>query len=94
MKILRSHTTPQFEKDYLSLPEAIQRKARRRTKWFEENCFLPALDTHKLKGVLSTLWSFSVDDNYRVIFRFLPKREVMYYRVGPHSIYRDLGRLF
>lgn len=94
MKILRSHTTPQFEKDYLSLSESIQRKARRRTKLFEENCFLSILDTHKLKGVLSKFWSFSIDDNYRVIFRFLPKREVMYYRIGPHSIYRELERLF
>jgi len=27
MKILRSHTTPQFEKDFLNLPEKIKLKA-------------------------------------------------------------------
>lgn len=30
----------------------------------------PLLRTHKLKGELEGYWSFSVDDNLRVIFRW------------------------
>lgn len=94
MKILRSHVTLQFEEDFLSLPKNIQAKARRKIKLFEENCFHPTLDAHKLKGILKNFWSFSIDDDYRVIFRFLPRQEVIYYRIGPHRIYRELARLF
>lgn len=94
MKILRSYTTPQFEKDFLNLPEKIKSKSKKKIKLFEEDCFCKILDTHKLKGVLQNFWSFSIDDNYRVIFRFLPEQEVIYYRIGPHKIYKELERLF
>jgi mRNA-degrading endonuclease YafQ of YafQ-DinJ toxin-antitoxin module len=94
MKISRSHTTSQFEKDYLSLPEKIKTKAKRKIMLFENDCFSGNLKTHKLKGVLKNFWSFSVDDDNRVIFRFLPKQEVIYYRIGLHKIYEELERLF
>jgi addiction module RelE/StbE family toxin len=94
MKILRSHTTPQFEKDFLNLPEKIRLKAEKKIKLFEKDCFNRTLKTHKLKGVLKNFWSFSIDNNYRVIFRFLPNQEVIYYRIGPHKIYKDLEKLF
>ena len=94
MKISRSHTTPQFEKDFISLPKEVRKKAERKIKLFEENCFHPSLKTHKLKGILKEFWSFSIDKNYRVIFRFLPNKEVIYYRIGLHKIYKELERLF
>ncbi len=94
MNILRSHTTPQFEKDFIYFPEKIKLKARRKIKLFEEDCFNGILNTHKLKGILDKFWSFSIDDDNRVIFRFLPNQEVIYYRIGPHRIYRELERLF
>ncbi len=90
MKIIRSHTTPQFEKDFLSLPRNIQLKAKKKILLFEENCFNPILKTHKLKGVLKCFWSFSIDKNYRVIFKFVNKNEVIYYRIGLHKIYKEL----
>lgn len=94
MKILRSHTTPQFEEDFLILPKRIQIKAQRKIKLFEEDCFHRSLDTHKLKGMLKHFWSFSIDNDYRVIFRFLPRQEVIYYRIGLHKIYKELERIF
>lgn len=93
MRILRSHTTPQFERDFPRLSNIIRKKAEKRIKLFEENCFLPILHTHKLKGILAKFCSFNVNDDYRVIFRFLPKQEVVYYRIGPHKIYQELERL-
>ena len=51
MKFLRSHTTPQFENDFIKLPEKILLKSKKKIKLFEEDCFNRILDTHKLKGV-------------------------------------------
>ena len=51
MKFLRSHTTLQFENDFIKLPEKIQLKSKKKIKLFEEDCFNRILDTHKLKGV-------------------------------------------
>ena len=94
MKILCSHTTPQFENDFLVLPAKIKSKAKRKIQLFETDCFNGILATHKLKGILNKFWSFSIDDNLRVIFRFLPHQEVVYYRIGSHKIYKELERIF
>ncbi len=94
MKILRSHTTPQFEKDFLGLSNKLRTKAHKKIRLFQENCFNPILETHKLKGIIKNFWSFSVDNNYRVIFRFLSGGEAIYYRIGLHNIYKELERLF
>jgi mRNA-degrading endonuclease YafQ of YafQ-DinJ toxin-antitoxin module len=94
MKILRSHTTSRFEKDFLNLNGQLRNKAEKKIKIFEENCFHGNLGTHKLKGVLAGLWAFSIDDDYRVIFKFLPGQEIIYYRIGPHRIYRELEKVF
>ncbi|GIW67494.1 MAG: hypothetical protein KatS3mg096_362 [Candidatus Parcubacteria bacterium] len=93
MRILRSHTTPQFEKDFLSLPKDIRLKAERKIKLFEANCFHPSLRAHKLKGILRDFWSFSINRTYRVIFKFLENNEVIYYRIGRHDIYQQLEKL-
>lgn len=94
MNILRSHTTPQFEEDFLNLPKKLQKLAAKKIGLFEENCFHPGLITHKLKGIIKNFWSFSINKGYRIIFRFLANREVIYYRIGPHKIYKELERLF
>lgn len=94
MIILRSHTTPQFENDFLALSLQLRAKARKKIALFERDCFCSVLDTHKLKGAPQHFWSFSVDDGYRVIFRFLPNQEAIYYRIGSHRIYKELERLF
>jgi len=54
MKVLRSHTTPQFEKEFY---------------------FPSSRDSEKSR------------------FRFLPQQEVIYYRIGPHRIYKELASL-
>lgn len=94
MIILRSHTTPKFEEDFLTLSPKLRAKAQKKIALFERDCFCSVLDTHKLKGALRRFWSFSIDDDYRVIFRFLPNQEAMYYRIGLHRIYKELERLF
>ncbi len=94
MKISLSHTTSQFEKDFIGLQSKLKAKAIRKIRLFESDCFNSTLNTHKLNSVINNFWSFSVDRNYRVIFRFLPNREAIYYRIGLHKIYQELEKMF
>lgn len=87
-KIVRSHTTPYFEKQFNRLPKNLQKTAVRKLLLFENNPFHPGLNTHKLKGGLSAFWSFYINNNFRVLFRFLKNREVIYYDVDTHDIYK------
>jgi len=52
---------------------------------FSKNPFDRRLRTHKLTGKLEGLWSFSVAYDWRVIFRFLSKDEVLLIDTGGHD---------
>lgn len=80
--------TPHFLKSFSRLPLAIQELAKKKDSWFCRNPFDSRLRTHKLKGKLSGTWAYSINRNYRVLFRFLNGDEVIYYDVGTHGIYR------
>ena len=52
---------------------------------FMNNPFDKQLDTHKLKGSLSDLYSFSVQYDLRVIFYFISDTEVIFEDIGTHD---------
>ncbi|OHA63685.1 MAG: hypothetical protein A2842_01290 [Candidatus Wildermuthbacteria bacterium RIFCSPHIGHO2_01_FULL_48_25] len=85
MKILYS---PQFARDYRKLPYEIKEKAKEREKIFIENPFDQRLKTHRLHGRFREFWAFSVDYRFRIIFRFLGEKEVRFYAVDDHSVYK------
>ncbi|HDH31238.1 MAG TPA: type II toxin-antitoxin system mRNA interferase toxin, RelE/StbE family [Candidatus Wolfebacteria bacterium] len=87
-KITKSHITPYFEKQFEKLPKNLQKIAARKLLLFEGNSSHPSLNTHKLKGALSGFWAFSINDNFRVMFRFLKNNEVIYYDIDTHNIYK------
>ncbi len=87
-KISKSHSTPHFEKQFEKLTKNIQKTAVRKILLFENNPFHPSLNTHKLKGELSDFWSFYINNNFRVLFRFLENNEVIYYNIDTHDIYK------
>ncbi len=87
-KISKSYTTPYFEKKFTKLPKDLQKIAIRKILLFENNPFHPSLHTHKLKGPLSEFWSFYINKNFRVLFRFLKNNEVVYYDIDTHDIYK------
>ncbi|MDP4007019.1 MAG: type II toxin-antitoxin system RelE/ParE family toxin [bacterium] len=87
-KITRAHSTPYFEERFRKLPKEIQKIVPRKIFLFEVNPFHPGLDTHKLKGPLAMFWSFAINKQYRVLFRFLKNNEVVYYDIGTHDIYK------
>lgn len=87
-KISKSHTTPRFEKNFKNLPRNLKEKATKKILQFEKDPDYPSLKTHKLKGDLEGLWAFSINRDYRVMFRFIKKSEVIYYDIGTHDIYK------
>ena len=82
------HVTSDFKKAFQKLPHHIQELAIKKDRWFRENVFAASLRTHKLKGTLDGYWAYSVNIDYRILFRFINAREVIYYDIGTHAIYR------
>ena len=87
-KIFKSHSTPYFENQFEKLTKNLQRIAVKKIFLFEQNPSHPGLNTHKLKGALKGFWAFYINDNYRVLFRFLESNEVIYYDIDTHDIYK------
>lgn len=80
--------TPTFAKNYRKLPEVIKKKAEKKELIFREDPFKVSLKTHKLSGKLGTYWSFSIDYQYRIVFRFTDTGEILFVDVGTHSVYK------
>jgi addiction module RelE/StbE family toxin len=76
-----------FVRQYKKLSEEIKDTVKERGKLFYENPFDPRLKTHKLKGRLEGLWSFSVNFDYRILFEFRHDDIVWFHSVGKHNIY-------
>ena len=86
--ISKVHVTSEFERVFRKLPANIQCLAEKKDKWFRQNSSDPRLHTHKLKGELEGYWSYSSNQKYRILFRFLKNNEVVYYDIGTHDIYK------
>jgi len=54
-------------------------------KLFAKNQFDPMLRTHKLKGKLKNYWAFSVDYDYRILFRFNEDSSINLINIGDHD---------
>jgi len=70
------------------LPLNIQEKASQKVSIFKKYPFSKTLRTHKLSGKLSGHYAFSLDYNYRVIFKYIDKSTVAFMHIGDHSIYQ------
>ena len=77
--------TDEFEKQFRKLPKPVQKKALKQESLFRENPLHSSLHTEKLNPKDRELWSFRVDKNYRILFRFLNGEAVLFLAVGHHS---------
>ena len=82
------HVTSDFRKSFQKLPVHIQKLAVKKDQIFKSNPFTMSLRTHKLKGPLDNYWAYSVNLEYRILFRFINDHEVIYLDIGTHEIYR------
>ncbi len=80
--------TALFERQFKKLPRVLQQRALAKEKMFRLNPFNPSLRVHKLTGKLNGIWSFSVDYQHRILFRFITDEEAMFEAIGDHSIYQ------
>jgi len=87
-KRVKIKPSTRFKRSFIKLPKNIQRLAVEKEAIFVKNPFEPQLRTHKLKGKLSGLWSFSLNYSYRIVFEFIRKDQVIFYDIGNHQIYR------
>lgn len=87
-RIKTVHFSPRFFKSFEKLPYLIQDLAKKKDDLFRQNPFDVRLHAHKLKGELEGAWAYSVNYEYRVLFRFLNSDEVIYYDIGTHEIYK------
>ena len=76
-----------FAREYRALPDGIRLSLEQKIILFRKNPFDRQLKTHKLSGRFSRFWSFSVNQKYRVIFRFIKNNAIWFLSVGDHSIY-------
>jgi proteic killer suppression protein len=79
--------SPKFARQYKKLSREIKDKAKEKEALFRINPFDNKLKTHKLNGEFKDYWSFSVDYEIRIIFRFLDANTVRFLFVGDHDIY-------
>lgn len=78
---------PIFVRTYKKLPERLKLEVKEKIELFIDDQFHPYLKTHKLKGALAGRWSFSVNYDYRIIFRYVTKNEIALLAIGDHSLY-------
>jgi mRNA-degrading endonuclease RelE of RelBE toxin-antitoxin system len=77
--------TDEFVKCYEKLPIVVQKKAERQGGVFRNDPFYPSLHTEKLEPKSEGLWSFRIDYQYRIVFRFLNGETALFLTVGPHQ---------
>ena len=77
--------TDEFLKQYRSIPLNIQKRFEKQEAYFRINPLHPSLHTEKLIPKAKQIWSFRVDQSYRVIFRFLEGESIALLGIGTHD---------
>lgn len=87
--MLEISVTDTFVRLYQKLPLHIRKKADAKTKFFRQNPFHPSLRTKKLEPHHEEMWSFWIDRDYRIKFRFVDSQRVHFLFIGNRKdIYR------
>lgn len=79
---------PIFIKSFNKLEPSLQEEMLEKIKLFEDKENHKSLQVHKLKGALADKYSFSINYKYRIVFRYLSKKEVVFLAIGDHDVYR------
>ncbi len=82
--------TKRFIKDLSGLSETDRDLVAKKESIFRSNPLHPSLRLHRLKGNLSGVWSISVTNKIRIIFKRKDGGVILFYSVGKHDIYKNL----
>lgn len=77
-----------FAKRVKKLPKSEKILLVKFEKSFRNDCFDPALKTHKLSGKMENLWSCSISYKTRLIFKFDKEENIIFIDIGSHAIYK------
>jgi mRNA-degrading endonuclease RelE of RelBE toxin-antitoxin system len=80
--------SPKFLRQYHKLPAEVRELAEEREEIFKNDPFDSRLRTHKLKGKLEGLYSFSLNNKYRITFDFGDGNKIArFHAISNHTIY-------
>jgi len=82
---MRFQTTETFDKLFQKLGQKIQIKAAKKSDLFNKNPFHTSLRVEKLHPKKFNVWSFRIDKDYRIVFKFVEKDLVEFMFVGHHN---------
>lgn len=83
------HYSSEFIKGFKNLPKNIKKLAVGQELIFRNNPKDPRLHLKILKGRLKGLCSFRVTRNYRVLFAWKDKENVLFYEIGDRKFIYD-----
>jgi mRNA-degrading endonuclease YafQ of YafQ-DinJ toxin-antitoxin module len=79
-----------FLKEAKKLPPEILTIFEKKEILFRFNPLHPSLRLHQLHGELKELWSISLTQSYRAIFKRQSNGDILFISIGKHDIYRSL----
>lgn len=85
--IIKVHFKPTFIKKFKKLENNLQEEVLDKIELFKKIENHKQLKVHKLNGVLSGRYSFSVNYKFRIVFVYLSKTEAVLLSVGDHEVY-------
>ncbi len=83
------HYTSAFVKGFKKLPKDIKALTVEQEQIFRNNPQDPRLHLKALKGRLKGLYSFRITRNYRVLFAWKDKENVLFYEIGDRKFIYD-----
>ena len=78
---------PSFLKQLKKLDVPLAHEAEEKIARFKDLKNHKSLHVHKLKGPLDGFLSFSVNYRFRIVFKWLSKREAALLQIGDHATY-------
>ncbi len=85
-KIYKSN---RFKNQYKEFNWKLQKKVKIAISYLEKNEFPASLKVHMLKGELAGIYSCSVNNSHRIIFRVIKNNDLELILVWDHSIYKQ-----
>jgi mRNA-degrading endonuclease YafQ of YafQ-DinJ toxin-antitoxin module len=86
--MIRIAYTPNFVRQFKNLQKDLMEEAFEKINLFKNEKNHRILKVHKLKGRLSSRYSFSINYKYRIVFIFTTKKETVFLAIGDHDIYK------
>lgn len=79
---------PSFIKQMNHLPIELTDEVLEKIDLFKDKNNHHILRIHKLHGKLSNFYNFSINFRFRIIFKYISKKEVVLLAIGDHDVYR------